>query len=461
MCFKSKNLYNLTNYYVRQVYTGLKAEVPKENQKQAISDLENNLAAMNEIRYKSYLKKVKKAKEKGEKEPELQLFSMPTNENPYLNFNLVDAMFKVMTQADYRAMPSQANQQVIRKVFDDWSGFFSSLKEYRTNPSKFTGRPKMPNYKKKTGRTTCALTNQIVKIEKDCFLKLPQTKEKLLLGKSIQNKGTLQQVRIVPSYGQFVIEVVYKEDSPKALKRTKEQKNTFLFEPKRVMGLDNGVNNLATIVDNVGSQPMLIKGKWLKSVNQNYNKNKAYYTCIIRNGQKPTEGLFSTERLLTIDRKRNNRVMDTLHKASNCVVNIAVGRKIDTIIIGRNVGWKTGVGMRKSDKQNFIQLPHATFIEMIRYKAERLGIQVVDREESYTSKACLISKDEIPTYGEKHSVEFSGCRQTRSFYRVKNSSISIHADVNAAFNIMRKHVPLALEGISRTQFLLSPKAVIV
>jgi putative transposase len=41
--------------------------------------------------------------------------------------------------------------------------------------------------------------------------------------------------------------------------------------------------------------------------------------------------------------------------------------------------------MKKAAKQTFIQLPYGPFIGMIRYKAERKGIQVIDRKESYTS----------------------------------------------------------------------------
>ena len=38
-------------------------------------------------------------------------------------------------------------------------------------------------------------------------------------------------------------------------------------------------------------------------------------------------------------------------------------------------------------------LPHNKFIEMVRYKAEEYGIQVIVREESYTSKASAIDFD--------------------------------------------------------------------
>jgi putative transposase len=41
--------------------------------------------------------------------------------------------------------------------------------------------------------------------------------------------------------------------------------------------------------------------------------------------------------------------------------------------------------MEKAAKQTFIQIPYGAFIGMIRYKAERKGIHVIDQEESYTS----------------------------------------------------------------------------
>ena len=56
LCFKAKNLYNITNYYIRQVYTALKKEKRNENQLQVLMDIETHLPKMNEIRQKSYEK---------------------------------------------------------------------------------------------------------------------------------------------------------------------------------------------------------------------------------------------------------------------------------------------------------------------------------------------------------------------------------------------------------------------
>jgi putative transposase len=223
-------------------------------------------------------------------------------------------------------------------------------------------------------------------MKKGNVLKLPGTSLQLKVGKVAPSEGKLQQVRIIPSYGRYVVEVVFKtKRQEKAIVRKKEQTNEFIFEPKKVMGIDLGVDNLATIVDNTGLKPLLIKDTWLKSINQYYNKLRANYMCILRKGKNPKEGVFTTRCLVSLDRKRNNRVMDFLHKASVKVVDIALERGIDTIIIGRNVGWKVDVKMKKSTKQTFIQIPYATFIGMIRYKAERKGIQVLTAKKATPS----------------------------------------------------------------------------
>jgi putative transposase len=465
LCFKAKNLYNITNYYIRQVYTALKKETRNDNQLQVLMDIELHLPKMNEIRQKSHEKakmKPKKVDNNGKiMEPKLKQFEMPHFGKSFIGYGFVEALFKVMKQVDYTSMPSQSNQQTMKKVYDDWKSFFEASNKYKINPASFTGKPKIPKYKQKNGRITCYLTNQITKIKDGNVLKLPGTHLQLNLGKMALSEGKLQQVRIVPSYGRYVVEVVFKGKQDKEIQRSEKQVNKLVFEPKRVMGIDLGVDNLATIVDNTGLKPLLIKGKRLKSINQYYNKLKAKYMSIIRNGKGPKEGIFNTNRMISLDRKRNNRVVDFLHKASAKVVEIALERNIDTIIIGRNVGWKLEIDMQKANKQTFIQIPYAPFIEMIRYKAERKGVQVIDREESYTSKSSFLNQDPIPKFGEDHQTTFSGYRSTRAFYKIKGTKILIHADVNGALNIIRKHVKEAFEGLERKQFLQAPQKIII
>ncbi|MFJ7726713.1 hypothetical protein ACIQXV_11160 [Neobacillus sp. NPDC097160] len=305
LCFKAKNLYNITNYYIRQVYTALRKEIKNENQLQVLMDIETYLSQMNEIRLKSYERAKahpKKVDKKGKIiEPKLNLFEMPTQEKSFIGYAFVEALFKVMKQIDYTSMPSQSNQQTMKKVYDDWKSYFEASKKYKINPASFSGKPKIPKYKPKNGCTTCYLTNQITEIKDGNILKLPGTHLPLNLGKIAHSKGKLQQVRIVPFYSRYVMEIIFKGEQEKEIKRTDKEKNEFVFSPKRVMGIDLGVSNLATIVDNTGLKPLLIKGTGLKSINQYYNKLRGKYMCILRNGKGPKEGIFTTSRLISLD----------------------------------------------------------------------------------------------------------------------------------------------------------------
>ena len=91
---------------------------------------------------------------------------------------------------------------------------------------------------------------------------------------------------------------------------------------------------------------------------------------------------------------------------------------------------------------------------MLQYKAELVGIQVEITEESYTSQASFLDLDEIPVYDANDKAEhiFSGKRigRRQRLYRTKDGRI-ICADVNGAYNILRKRRPDAFsdaEGVA-------------
>jgi putative transposase len=78
-----------------------------------------------------------------------------------------------------------------------------------------------------------------------------------------------------------------------------------------------------------------------------------------------------------------------------------------------------------------------------------VGIQVILTEESYTSKASFLDMDPLPIYDATQAVPtFSGRRVKRGLYRAADST-PIHADVNGAYNIIRKVAPEAFAHGSR------------
>ena len=151
--------------------------------------------------------------------------------------------------------------------------------------------------------------------------------------------------------------------------------------------------------------------------------------------------------------KRKCKGDNYLHKASKIIINELIKNNINTLIIGKNNYWKNESRLNKTNNQNFVQIPHSRFIDMLKYKCERRGINVMCREESYTSKASFLNLDYIPSYkkNDKTVYVFSGYREHRGIYKIKNSNIKINSDVNGAYNILRKAIPNAfangIEGI--------------
>lgn len=92
---------------------------------------------------------------------------------------------------------------------------------------------------------------------------------------------------------------------------------------------------------------------------------------------------------------------------------------------------------------------NARFIDMLTYKAILVGIRVIVNEESYTSRASFLDLDELPIYdlGQTEEHRFSGMRIKRGPYQSANGRY-IQADVNGAYNIIRKVAPNAfVEGV--------------
>lgn len=430
----AKNLYNTTNFYYRQVFTALK---PPEKalqplQKEVLDIIDRNLEGMNEVQKEAYRKALERESKKEEskrKEVKLNLFNKPNAENPYVNYGFLNALFKFTKQPDYLSLPIQSSQATMKKVFSDWKSFYESIKDYSLNPGKYTGKPRIPRYIR-SAQKEVEFTNQDCVIKEQKYLKFPKTKTTLNIGKLGKVSSKLKCVRVIPTYGYFIVEVVFEAE-------TIRKKET---EPKRIMSIDLGVNNLATITTNTGIEPVLLKGGNIKSINQFYNKQRAHYYSVLRQGKSPEEGLFSSNRLIKLDAIRRRKMKDIFHKASFFIKELADFEQIDTIVIGKNKSWKQDVKMRKKDKQTFIQIPFNMLISMITYKANELGINVVEMEESYTSQASFLDGDSIPAYGEvEEKPRFSGKRIERGLYRSKNGKL-INADVNGSANIMRKHL---------------------
>ena len=159
-----------------------------------------------------------------------------------------------------------------------------------------------------------------------------------------------------------------------------------------------------------------------------------------------------TKRLANITEKRNRQMRDAVNKAAKTVVNHCLSNCLGTIVFGWNKGQKDSANMGAKTNQKFVQIPTARLKERIKQLCEIYGIQFIETEESYTSKASFLDSDTIPIYGEKPELwKESGKRVKRGLYRTAKN-ILINADCNGAANIARKvaaTLGLDLDGVSR------------
>ena len=241
---KSTNLYNVTNFFIRQVFTGIPKDPSARHKNE--SDVINTVNACVQHHPK---------------------FDQITPENPSVTYGMLDYVFKNTKNVDYYALPSHTNQHSMMEVFEAWKAYHISIQEYQHNPEKYTGRPGLPNYTKKGSRKTITFTNQTCVIKEEKYLKFPKTKERVNLGK-MGSIGRLQEVRVSPSREHFTVQIVHCIDNKSDIK----------YNPDNIIGIDLGVNNFATITNNIGLQPLIINGRGIKSINQYYNKKRGYYS---------------------------------------------------------------------------------------------------------------------------------------------------------------------------------------
>jgi putative transposase len=348
------------------------------------------------------------------------------HEGKYLNYD--EMRRRMRFHEAYKALPAKVSQQVLKQLDDAWTSFFEARAAYEQDPSKFSGRPRLPKYKHKTeGRNILVYTVQA--------LSQPAMRDGLIrpsrLAITIQTEHTqVDQVRIVPRNGYYVVEIVHSKKPVQAE-----------VDPSFCVGIDLGVTNLAAIAANrEGFVPRLVNGRPLKAWNQWYNKRMKELKKKLPKEDRERV----TKQMQRITNTRNRRVHQYLHTASRRIIDFLVEQGVGTVIIGKNPLWKQDVNNGRRNNQNFVSIPHARLIEMIMYKAALVGIQVEVTEESYTSKASFLDMDPIPTYQPDDEQEhvFRGKRIGRRnrLYRSKDGR-TICADVNGAYNILRKRRP--------------------
>ena len=325
---------------------------------------------------------------------------------------------------NYKLMGSAAAQQTLKKVDENFKSFFGLLKTEGCDA-------RIPKYLEKDG--VFELSYPQFKLQDDGTFNVPMSpafkKEygtiRVRFPKNLDH-STIAEIRIIPKYNAhyFEIEYVYEMN---ALQEYELNEN-------EALSIDLGVDNLCSVIDTLGNS-FIVDGRRIKSVNQWYNKeNKRLQS--MKDKQHINH---LTNRQICLLKRRNNILRDYLNKTTHYMIKHCLDHGIGKLVVGHNKEWKKNSKMGKQSNQRFVQIPHSQLMDKLESMCERYGIKFVRQEESYTSKASFLDNDEIPSFDEKkkETHTFSGKRVKRGLYRTMKN-IFVHADINAAANILRK-----------------------
>ena len=199
------------------------------------------------------------------------------------------------------------------------------------------------------------------------------------------------------------------------------------FPPGKVAGIDLGEIHMAVSYD--GEHTHILNGRLLRSKVQYRNKLQADLNSRIdgrmKKGSKRRKRVIRSKKrqlkkiehqINEIEHKHSTRLITTLHQAG-----------VQTLVIGdvRDLRQHTDVG--STNNQKIHQWSHGSVRFKLTYKAQRLGMDVVLQEESYTSRTC-------PQCG------FVRSKVKGRVFRCPKCHVVLHRDQVGACNIRQKYL---------------------
>ena len=153
VCRSFKNMYNVANFYIRQLLTGFNKLGDKctPNERDAVRDVTQMLEQRN------------REPDRKTGKPKKQL-PVPSAESPCLGYEQLNGFFVMQKNPDYYAMQANISQSGIKKCVMAWKSYYAASDAYGENPDKFKGKPRYPKYCRKE-QMTAWLTNNCFSVK--------------------------------------------------------------------------------------------------------------------------------------------------------------------------------------------------------------------------------------------------------------------------------------------------------
>ncbi len=386
---------------------------------------------------------------------------------------------------------------ILRRFKKDFSNYFKAIKDYKANPSKYSGMPQMPKPRKLS-----ELTNYFIPLDganswstkKNLIgINLKSKMRYLYIGKIIKNAKVLnkniQSVGIKMRNSEIYLSFSY-------IKGEEESTKSIAQEPLRLdslgsnsAGIDIGLNNLISLfIADEKSESIIVDGARYKYYNSKFNRFIAKlnnsiseeiieYKTIIKKDKtevqipiKWTKRGHRLKRYISfLYRKRNDFFETEFHKISKRVVEYLEINGVKKLVLSKNLAQLMNNGecnLRRKTKQNFIQIPFIQLIHYIEEKSIKNGIEVIFIDEAYTSKTSCISGDVLEVQTKSKSSqkptanEFKGTRAKRGLFRDIVLNKIWNADLNGAVNHIKIAFNSCFKWLKNALFKLSNPKVI-
>ena len=314
------------------------------------------------------------------------------------------------------------NSKMVQNIVDvlkrDWKSYWKLLK-LKIN-RKYEKSVNIPRYKRKY--SIVEYNPQVIsKIKlKNGYFGTPKMEEGFKIPK-FYKEYDLKSARALWKNNSLYMEIIYEKEVTKKNKKEK------------IASIDLGGKILMAIAYNFNRRGISISANMLRNINHYYNKIIGIMTSLLPKGIKISKSI------MNLWRKRDEQIRNLFGYYTNRLIEELVSLNISKLIIGKNKEQKQEINLHsKLENRNFCMIPFDKLIGILKYKCEENGIECIEQEESYTSKASFLDNDFMPVYGEENrEYEFSGWRNGRT-YKIKGKNQKIHADLNGALNIMRK-----------------------
>lgn len=336
-----------------------------------------------------------------------------------LSYGDLDKITKQLPSSynNYRLLPAKTSQQTLRQLDSNFKSYWAALKDYQKHPEKYKAKPKKPRFRQKGGRSPVIFCNQQFKYDGK-NIRIPSL-DNFLICFEMKNT-TPKQVMFLPHGEIFKILVSYEISEQSSYQGS-----------GLVASIDPGLEVLSAVVFSDMSQPILFSGKKAKNYNIHFNEKMAR----VQSELKITTGKHHSKKTESLWRKRKGFFDNHMHQVSRKLVALLAVKGVSTLIIGKNDQQK-----QKNKIKNFVQVPIFRLLALIKEKAERLGIEVIVLREPYTSGTSFLDNE------EPIKANYDKARRVERGLFISNEGRKIHADVNGAYQIMRRAVNVTWDG---------------